>query len=687
MNKWKYWCAIILIAVIGFSIYVNSLKGEFIWDDDFLVKDNLYIRNLSNIGDIFSESIFPEAVLEETGFYRPVQIVSYLVDYSLWKLDVRGYHLTNVLLHVLVAIAIFWLINILFGDFILSLFTSILFVAHPIHTEAVSYISSRSDSLAALFMLLCFIFYIKEQKSNKIIFYFSAILCYLAALLSRELSFILVILLLLYHYTFKQSFKLRSFLSLLFITFGYILLRFTVLKHIFPDVVVTTTFFQRLPSFFAAITSYLSLLLFPFHLHMEYGIKFFQFSDPKVIIGVLVISVLLIFLWRKGRKNALVFFSILWFFILLLPVSNLYPINAYMAEHWLYLPSLGFFLIAASGLSYVYKDKRYRNAAVIFTAALVCFYSYLTVKQNEYWRQPKSFYERTLKYAPDSARVYNNLGLLYANDGENEEAAVLYKKAIEIDPNYARAHNNIGVVYREMEKNQEAIVSYRKAVELNPKYAQAYNNLGRVYSAVGKSQEAIDAYKKAIEISPNYIKAYNNLGVVYSVMGNREEAEAMYMQAMEINSNYALTYNNLGSLYSNEGKNEKAISLYKKAIEIDPAYEQAYNNLGDLYRGLGRVEETIGAYEKAVEINPSFAQGYNNLGNMYNIVDRREEAINAYEKALEINPGYVDIYRNFAVMYYNEGKYDLAVQYYDKAVELGYEGDAELEGRLKMYRR
>ena len=153
--------SIVLIVLIGLAVYSNSLKGQFLWDDEGLIQYNPHIKNWGYLSKIFISNLRAGAG-DSTNFYRPVQVFTYLIDYSLWKLNVIGYHMTNVLLHILVALSIYWLIQILFGDRILSLLTALFFVVHPIHTEAITYISGRADPLAALFILLCFIFYKKN---------------------------------------------------------------------------------------------------------------------------------------------------------------------------------------------------------------------------------------------------------------------------------------------------------------------------------------------------------------------------------------------------------------------------------------------------------------------------------------------------------------------------------------------
>jgi tetratricopeptide (TPR) repeat protein len=678
MNKNITLLSIILIALLGFAVYFNSINGKFIWDDEDLIENNAFIKSFSNVTNIFTATIKIEAG-REWGFYRPIQMLTYMIDYSLWKLDVRGYHLTNIFLHVFAALAVFWLINLLYDDWLLSSLAGILFVVCPVHTEAVSYISGRADSLSLLFMLLCFIFYVKKRR----ILYLFAVLSYVTALLSRENSLILPGLLLLYHYSFKERIKLGRFLPILGVTGIYVFLR---LGRLATQITYSTTFLERLPGFFAALASYVKLLFFPFNLHMEYGYKQFSFSDFGVILGILILVSLVVYAVRKRETNKLVFFSLSWFFINILPVSNLYPINAYMAEHWLYVPSIGFFIIVAAGISFLFRRKAYRNFSIVLVIGGVSFYSYLTINQNAYWREPLSFYERTLKYAPASARVCNNLGNIYNSMDKKEEAIELYTKAMKISPDYAEAYYNLGVVYKDTARYKEAIAVFEKTIELNPKHARAFNNLGIVYSALGKKQESIASYKAAIEIDPGFAKVYSNLGVVYKDMDRNEEAVSFYKKSIEIDPFYEIAHNNLAVIYRDMKEYEKAVASYREMIRINLNPGKAYYNLGNIYNTMGKYEQAISAYKQAVKIKPDDILVYNNLGNVYNILGKPDEAKLVYDKALEIDPNYYEVYRNYAAMYYQQGKYDLAVQYYDKALKLGAAPEEQILELLKPYR-
>jgi tetratricopeptide (TPR) repeat protein len=590
--------SMLLIIAAGFLAYSNSFQIDFIWDDEHLVVNNEYIKDSVHLTKFFTSNIGEGAGVKYS-FYRPLQMLSYMGDYFVWKLQSAGFHFTNVLLHVLAALAVFWLVIFLFNDWLVALLTSLFFVVHPVHTEAVTYISGRADSLSLLFMLLCFIFYLHCLNAKNAKLYIFIPLTYLIAIFSRENSLILPILILLYHYSFKEKIKYRQFLPLLIIAFGYVILRLGVLRFIISGVPRTSTLFQRIPGFFVALTSYLKLLVWPINLHMEYGQKLFKFSNPAAIVGVIMFVVLLTYAFRKREVNQIIFFSISWFFIGLLPVSNLYPINAYMAEHWLYLPSIGLFLIFAKGLSFLFTKNEFKYIAAILTVFLLILYSWFTLKQNSYWKEPISFYKRTLKYAPDSYRVHYNLGNEYSDLNQREEAISWYKKTIEIKPDHYDAYFNMGNEYKSLQSYDEAIASYKQALAIDPEFIDAYNNLGVVYKKLGRNDEAQKLYKKAIKVNPDNPEIYNNLGVLYSSLNQKEKAIDLYKKAIEINPRYAKGYINLGNEYNALNRIDEAITVYKKAITIDPTIAQVYSNLAAAYFKKGEYKLALQYYDKA----------------------------------------------------------------------------------------
>lgn len=512
-NKKVLLACTLLIIIFGFMVYSNSIDGEFIWDDNFLVRDNPDITAWSHIPKLFSTNIGAGAGSKNNS-YRPMQMLTYMFDYSAWGLDVKGYHLTNIILHIFVALSVFWLINLLFGNLALSLLTSLIFVVHPVHTEAVAYISGRADPLAAMFMLLSLACYIRHLRTGNRYFYVIMLFSFICALLSKESSLILIAAMLVYHFVFAKKIEFVKWIPAIFIGLLYITLRFTILKFELPNT-YSSTLGERIPGVFVALTDYLRLTIFPFALHMQYGYRPFQINEPKALLGGFILLVALFCVIKFRNKNHWVVFPILWFLIMLFPVSNLYPVNAYMAEHWLYLPSIGVFLIMAKGLIWVSN----RSAKPIWGwgigACLIAYFSFLTVQQNSYWQNPTVFNERTLKYSPTNAKIYNAMGARYNDNQKYQEAEEMFKKAISLDPDYVKAYYNLGVVYNNTGRIDEAIDYYKQTIAMQPTYLKAYLHLGELLSNTGMIKEALSVYKKLIEIEPNYGQAHYKLTMLY----------------------------------------------------------------------------------------------------------------------------------------------------------------------------
>jgi tetratricopeptide (TPR) repeat protein len=510
LNKTYTFFSLLIIAAAVIAYY-NSFQGQFLWDDTTLVKNNPALRGGPGIKSVFTKTIGDTDA--PSYFYRPLQLLSYSFDHRLWGFNPVGYHITNLLLHILTALALFRLVACLFGDRLLAFLTALLFVVHPIHTEAVSYISGRADSLALLFMLLCFICYIRLTGAS---LYLLTFLTYGLALLSKEGSIVFPALILLYHVVFKRKINGKAFLLIITTLSVYLFLRLAVSKSAAIPLSLLAGAWKRTPGFFVAIAGYLRLLFLPWNLHMEYGNQLFKFSHPQAIAGVGATICLIAYAGRRKNTNPLVSFAVLWFFITLIPVANIYPpLTFYMAEHFLYVPSVGFFLILGKWFTQIYSNRQYKIITAGAAILLIIAYCYLTARQNYYWREPIGFYRQTIKYSPRSARPYFNLANEYNQLGRYQEAVTFYKKAIEIEPQLVNAYNNLGVIYSNLGKYKEAIISFETAFAINPEYPDNINNMGIVYFQTGRIEEAINAFEKLLKKKPGNANAHQYLAALY----------------------------------------------------------------------------------------------------------------------------------------------------------------------------
>lgn len=438
-------------------------------------------------------------------------MLSYAIDYFFWKLDVRGYHLTSILWHVLAALGVYGLVTHLYDDRLSAFLAALFFVIHPAHTEAVAYMSGRADPMFLSLLLLAFIFYIRGTEKKGVALTESLLIavCFVSALLCKEHALIFGALIAVYHAAFSKKIKWVPALAVAAITSGYLFFRlsdYQLLGVIHP---YKLTLAERLPGVFSALAQYARLLVLPFGLHMEYGMKLLNWWNPSVMAGIALFLIALYVLYVK-RTNREIFFPLAWFFVAIIPVSNLFMLNAAMAEHWIYLPSVGIFTLTALVLTRGLQS-RHRTVVLAGTIAATLFFSILTIRQNETWREAVSFYERTLRFEPNSSRMYNNLGAVLKEQGKMEEARRAIEKAVEINPEIADSQFNLGYFYAIEGRLDEALACYQKTITLNPRHYIAYNNIGGIYEATDNDTLALSFYRRALGVNPQYEQAARNL--------------------------------------------------------------------------------------------------------------------------------------------------------------------------------
>jgi hypothetical protein len=380
----------LIFAAVALSVYANSVTGSFLWDDHTLIENNLFIKNWRYLPDIFLNQLGSGAGTSGM-LYRPIQVLTYMIDYRFYRLSPAGYHITNIILHLLSGWFLFKLLRTVLKDSKVSFFSALLFLVHPVQTEAVSYISGRADSLAALFIILSFIYYLRILRADNGSNFALMMLFFALALFSRENALIFPVAIGLYSFIYGERFLKKEFFAVCGLCGLYILFRFFVIGVMPGEPGVVFAFRQRMTDFFAALFGYFRLLIFPVDLHMEYRDNPFAISDIRVIAGA-VISVSLPLFSLILRKRAKVYsYGLFWFFIFLIPHSNIYPINAYMAEHWLYLPSAGFFVILSKAV-FDALGKKSLNSAVIVLLAITVVFGAVTISQNFYWSGEIGFY-------------------------------------------------------------------------------------------------------------------------------------------------------------------------------------------------------------------------------------------------------------------------------------------------------
>jgi tetratricopeptide (TPR) repeat protein len=673
--------SLFLIAILGFIAYSNSLRVPFVFDDDTSILDNPVIKSLGNF------------LSSSSGYeYNPRRFVGYLtiaVNYALGGLDVTGYHVFNLAVHIANAFLVYSLMVLTFktprmrnsslslSSRRIAFFTAALFVVHPIQTEAVTYVVQRFTSLTTMFYLMSLSLYARWRlleesgrlpRRKTLLWYFLSLAAAVLAMKTKEIAFTLPIIVVIYEFFFfrlptrRRVPFLAPILATLFIIPLSLLNIAKPLGEALSDASQVTRIqtdvsrWDYLLTQFRVVVTYIRLLVFPVNQNLDYSYPIYRsFSSPSVFLSFLFLLALFVFglylFLRSGRHDSeygpglrLVSFGIMWFFVTLSVESSVIPIVDPIFEHRAYLPSVGFisaFVVGAMIVMSRLKRKGERFVAMAVAPLLVVIlllFGVATYSRNMTWNDPITLWSDVVKKSPAKARPIYNLGQAYDIRGAAEKAADLYRTAIRLDPYLAHAYNNLANIYEKQGRVELAIWLYRKVIAIYPKDNIARTNLGAVYAKQGRYAEAIAELTRAIRIKPDYAIAHNNLGNVYYERGYLDDAVREYQTAIKAKGNFSGAYNNLGLVYVKKGLLSEAAEEFRLAIRFEPGGAESYNNLGMVFLKQGNFEGALHEFQRASALQPGNPAIHANIGRVYLSTGNLEEALKEFQTALAIAP-------------------------------------------------
>lgn len=609
-----------VISVMAFVLYSYSFKNDFVWDDLSLIRTNDKIQHLSQIPKLFFLDFFDSRKYEgsvDGGYYRPLILASFALDYAFWKENPFGYHLTNLLLHLLNAMLVFWLARRLLGSQWGAFWIALFFAIHPLQVDAVAYISGRTDVLATTFILgslLCFLS-IDEKTRWVWLRVGGALLFHAGALLSKEIgllvpAFIFIACRVIKKWPLRKT--LLILIPFLLVTVGYLEIRSQVLNFAAGE------FLESLPGvgwrFLSILIAWASSSLLFFWPSPIYFERFqplqTQWSWQMGLSAGLFVAVLLllIFLWKKNRP---LFFLGSFYFLGLLPVLQIHPMyvqdSLFWTEHFFYLPSIGFFAVSVAAAFYlILRFPSFKRPFHFAAPALILLFSFFTILRTADWKNEQSLYENTLRRNPNSARAHNNLALVYESQGKYLKAVRHFKKAIALNPHSSGAYNNLGNVYKARKKWTRAIACYRKALRVGGKLPCTFHNLAQTLIEKKDLATAEKAYLTGIAAVKNPYALYNQLGMLYLLDGRKDSAMLSFQKALELRPDFVEAFNNAGILLAQNRQYKKAEEYFQKALALNPGLAETHNNLGNLYYLWKRFDDAEKAYRTAKELAPEY---------------------------------------------------------------------------------
>jgi tetratricopeptide (TPR) repeat protein len=492
----KFLPALLLVLVI-FTVYAPALRNDFVWDDTALVLRDPLIRSWQLIPEAFQHFLFTDATPSD--FYRPVQRLTYLLDYAAFVFKPAGYHFTSILCHAGATLALLLLANELLRSWNIddrqrrwiAFLATLVWAVHPLHTAAVAYISGRADPLAAMFGFLglyCGIRAAPQLRANRWLLLVATTALFLLSALSKETGLVFPVLwlaILCLRKSWKQI--LPAIVVVLFVTVTYLSLRLPAEHNPAPRLRPPAPLLVRPIIFARAVAEYSGLILFPANLHMDRDVESYPFGATDVrargsawrelqtVLGVLLIAGAIYWLLRSRKREPAVFGCLVLAFLAYLPVSGAFSLNANIAEHWLYLPAAFLFLAGTLAISR-FQVPRFALAGVL--GIWLGFLGARTFLHTLDWKNQRTFLERTIAAGGDSARMLINLASQELHDGQLDSARKHLETALQKEPNQPFAVINLAVIAIRQKDYATARTLLNQAKDLPVVDAQAYELLG-----------------------------------------------------------------------------------------------------------------------------------------------------------------------------------------------------------------
>jgi tetratricopeptide (TPR) repeat protein len=586
-----------LIALCGALAYVNALPGAFHYDDFHSLVDNPAVRSLANLPRFFTD---PGQFSADAGkaMYRPLLLFSYAANYAAGGYAAVGYVLVNLAVHLACSLLVWHLGRRLLGASGAALLAGLVFALHPLATEPVNYVSSRSESLAACGYLGAMALHGAGRRRPRLAWL--APLAYAAALLVKSVAITFPAAVWLYDRVAgvpagAPAPRGRRYLSYLVLTAVYlgVITANGFLPHSLAAPVRGPG--AQLWTQTKAVGYYLQRLALPCHLSIEPQFSVSTSPEQAAVLAGVVLLASLVFLCWWGWGLGVPAFCLAWVLLVLLPASAM-PLNMLVNERRLYL--------ALAGLAWLAGWLARRGGGRWLWAALPCL-AVCTLQRNPVWASELSLWQDAVRQGPRMYRAQTNLGKALQESGDAAGAMAAYRQALAIDPEPGDAYNNIGTLLHLGGDASAAIGWYRQALARYPDYEEIHQNVADAWAELGQLDSATAEYARAVAIDDRNGSIWSNYGQTLYQAGRWAEAESAWQRAAVLLPERAEPRNNLGNLYSRQGQLDRAIDCYRQALAC-AADDRAsiWVNLADTYRQAGDLQQAAAAAEQALALAP-----------------------------------------------------------------------------------
>lgn len=663
-----------VLAAVTFAaifVYLNTLSGDFVWDDRKLIVDDPAITSWNHFAEIFSNDFFSRNEDDVPyGYYRPVTTTSYLLDYTMWGLRPFGYHLTNVLLHAACTAMVALILLRLGIGLSASAIAALLFAVHPIHTENVAWIAGRTDLLAFFFTGVALLLHplgstrdtqvrdaplpraTTASRSRRWLLLAASVLAFTLALLAKEMSVVLIAWLVLIHLLVRRHTWRASAIAVspyVCVLALYLVWRFLIIQVWLPGELPEHRLSSTLLSSGPTIVRYLIWMLVPVDLNAYVQNPYVTTALDLRCLGSVVIVVFLgLMLWRFAAAEVLLLAAML--AVSFLPILNLVRAAApadmgnMMAERFCYFASFPFLALIGMAFAWALSHTvRIAPLRYILSASLIVVIALgalRTVERNRDWNNELRFLTKTLEQNPRAVLLWSNLAGYHLRRRDLDRATKAIEQAEALDPNSHAILSSRALWYVVSGRLSEAIPLQKRIVrEAGRGQTAALNNLAYLYRMTGQQAQAQSILEALIRSGTNRADPHFNLGEIYHAQGQMDEARAEYRLALDDRPNDLRTAEALASLEVEAGRADAAETIYRRMLAVYPDEVRIWNNLALVRHGQG---DTVGALEMlahVVQIQPGYLKARINYAQLLHDSGRTSEAVTQLEKVVRAGAG------------------------------------------------
>ena len=678
----------ILIAA-GFAAYANTLRVPFFFDDPIAILENPSIRNLALFGEVLSP---PNNGSGVTG--RPIVNLSLAINYAFGGTNPAGYHVANILLHALGALALFGIVRrtlllpslhdrFSVASLPVAFLSAGLWLLHPLQTESVTCVIQRTELLVGLFYLLTLYGFVRATESTSLIWPAVSVAACFLGMASKEVMVSAPLMVLLYDRafvagSFTEAWRRRRVLYA-GLTASWLMLAYLVIstggtRGEAAGFGVGITWWSYALKQCEAIILYLKLTVWPNPLVVFYGID--VVTDPTQVWpqALLLVALVGATLWAAWRKPMLGFVG-LWFFAILAPSSSVVPLATQtVSEHRMYLPLAAPIVI---GLVALYVGAGRRGLAVAGVATLAL--GLVSHARNTDYRSELAIWTDTVAKVPRNVRAHVILGATHSAAGNTAAALAAVQTALRLDPNSPEALNNFATLAIDAGRPAEALEPCRRAIRLKPKFALAHNNLGVALLRTGQVAEGAAHLRTALALKPDFAKAHCNLASALLELGDAAKAIEHAERALQLQPDFPLALFHLSSAFLQKKQPDRAIAALEAAVRLQPDYAEAHSNLGGLLYQAGDPARALPHFEAAVRSKPAYVDARSNLGSALFQTGRLDEAVTHYRAALQLRPDHAETHFNLALALTRLGRNAEAIVEHEAVLRLN-PNDARARG-------